>query len=92
METTGQTVGAIGGVLRILWDVIRLPLLGVLTLLEGIAQTVLGGVAFFSLLTALFFEYATPVAHFPFWTMLAISGGCVLTLILYFLCIRVLSD
>jgi len=92
MESMRQTNGVVGGVFRILWNGVRLPVLGVLVLFEGAAQTVLGGVAFFSLLTALFFEYATPVAHFPFWPMIALSGGCVLTLFLYYVCIRVLSE
>lgn len=77
--------------LRLLWNLVRLPILAVLTLLEGVAQTVLGGLAFLSLVTALFFEYATPVARFPFWETLTFSAGCVLALVLYYILVRVLS-
>jgi hypothetical protein len=92
MKTMQQTHDAVGGVFRILWTGVRLPLLGVLTLLEGTVQAVLGGAAFLIFWTALFFEYATRVAHFPFWPMLTLSGGCVVALILYYALLRVLSE
>ena len=92
MESVRQTNGGVGRVARTLWTGVRLPILGVLVLFEGAVQTVLGGLAFFIFLTALFFEYATPVKHFPFWTMMAISGGCLLAIVFYYVCIRVLSE
>jgi hypothetical protein len=49
METIGHAVFAFSEVLRVLWDVIRLLILGVLALVAGVARTVLGGLAFFSL-------------------------------------------
>jgi len=51
--------------------------LGVLALQDGVAQKLLGGLTFFSLITALFFEDATPVAHFPFRPMIAQRRKCV---------------
>ena len=92
MKAMQQTNDAVGGVFRILWTGVRLPILGVLTLLEGPVQTILGGAAFFIFWTALFFEYATPVQHFPFWTMMALSAGCLFALVFYYACIRLLSD
>jgi len=92
MKAMQQTNDAVGGVFRILWTGVRLPILGVLVLFEGAVQTVLGGLAFFIFLTALFFEFATPVKQFPFWTMMALSAGCLFALVLYYACIRVLSD
>ena len=92
MKTMQQTNDAVGGVFRILWTSVRLPILGILVLFEGGVQTVLGGLAFFIFLTALFFEFATPVKHFPFWTMMALSAGCLLAIVFYYACIRALSD
>ena len=92
MKTMQQTNDAVGGVFRILWTGVRLPILAVLVLFEGAVQTILGGLAFFIFLTALFFEFATPVKHFPFWTMIVLSGGCLLTIVFYYVCIRALSD
>ena len=92
MESVRQTNGGIGRVVRTLWTGVRLPILGVLVLFEGAVQTILGGLAFFIFLAAVFFEYATPVQHFPFWTMMALSAGCLLTVVFYYACIRVLSD
>lgn len=89
---TGNTVAvALVGALRVLWNVIRFPILAVLTLFEGVVQTVLGGLAFLSLLIALFFEYATPVTRFPFWETLAFSGMCALALVLYYTVVHLLS-
>ena len=70
--------------LRTLWDLIRLPVLAVLTLLEGTVTTVLGGVAFFGLVTALFFRFATSVVRFPFWTVVGVSSASAVALVLYF--------
>ena len=78
--------------LRTLWDLIRLPALAVLTLLEGVVTTVLGGVTFFGLLTALFFTFATPVGHFPFWTVVGVSAAGAVALVLYYALIHLLSD
>jgi hypothetical protein len=90
-RSCSPVVAGLSSTLRLLWNMVRLPLLAVLTLLEGAAQTVLGGLAFLSLLTALFFEYATPATRFPFWETVAFSGACVLTLVLYYATIRALS-
>ena len=92
MKTMQHTNDAVGGVFRILWTGVRLPILGVLVLFEGAVQTVLGGLAFFIFLTALFFEFATPVKQFPFWTMMVLSAGCLFALVFYYACVRVLSD
>ena len=91
MDSVQQTNGGIGRVVRTLWTGVRLPILGVLVLFEGAVQTILGGLAFFIFLAAVFFEYATPVQHFPFWTMMALSAGCLLAVVFYYACIRVLS-
>lgn len=82
---------ALVGALRLLWNLIRFPILAVLAPLEGVLQTVLGGLALLSLVTALFFEYATPVTRFPFWETLTFSAACVLASILYYVLVRVLS-
>lgn len=79
-------------IFRTLWDLVRLPLLAILTLLEGIVCSVLGGAAFLIFWIAIFFRYATAVTHFHFWPMMALSGGCVLALILYYALMAALSE
>ena len=70
---------------------IRLSILGVLTLFHGIAQAVLITFAVLTFLTALLFKFATPITHFPFWTLIVISGSCLFSYFLYVALIRIFS-
>jgi hypothetical protein len=64
----------IWGTTRLLWRVLRLPVLVFLVILEPVVRFLLGGLALLGALTALFFKFYG-VPHFPFALMLGVSVG-----------------
>jgi hypothetical protein len=79
------------GSLRCLWLLVRLPVLTLLVILEPVVAFVLGGLALAGVLTTIFFKLID-APHFPAWTMLCLSVGLGLALVVYEAVIRVLSD
>ena len=78
-------------IVRWLWHVVRLPIVTLLVILEPVVALVCGALALLGVLTTIFFKLiAAP--HFPTWTMLTISIGFGLALVLYEGAIVVLSD
>lgn len=77
--------------LRWLWRLVRLPALLVLVILEPIVAFACSTLALLGVLTTFFFA-VLHVPHFPAGTMLALSVGFALVLVLYEGLIRVLSD
>ena len=71
------------GALYCLWQVVRVPALALLVILEPIVSFVLVGIATLTVLVAFFFKFASNVAHFPFWGMLAGAVGCMMLLTIY---------
>jgi hypothetical protein len=70
---------------------VRLPVVMLLVILEPVVALLSGSVALLGLLTTVFFKLiAAP--NFPTWTMLSISIGFGLALVLYEGAIVVLSD
>jgi hypothetical protein len=65
-----------------LWQTIRLPLLGLLVILEPIVRIVMSGFALIGTLTAFLFEFGG-TRPFPFFGMLALSLGAFAVLALY---------
>lgn len=95
-ESTDSTwgpiaLGVLAGVLWLIWQAIRLPLLALLKILEPIVSTVLAAAALLGVLTALFWKLASDRPHFPFFGVIALSVGCFLLLTLYHAAIRLLS-
>ena len=86
-----MALGVLAGVLWLIWQAIRLPLLALLKILEPIISTVLAAAALLGTLTALFWKLASDRGHFPFFGVLALSVGCFLLLTLYHGAIRLLS-
>lgn len=84
-------LGALAGVLWLIWQAIRLPMLALLTILEPIVSTVLAAAALLGVLTALFWKLASNRPDFPFFGVLALSVGCFLLLTLYHGVMRLLS-
>lgn len=77
-------------ILRWVWHLVRLPIVTLLVILEPVVAFVCGALALLGVLATLFFKLiAAP--HFPVWTMLAISLGFALVLVLYEEAIAVLS-
>lgn len=79
-----------GLLLRGLWQLVRLPVFTLLVILEPVVALVLGGLALAGVLTTLFFV-AIHAPHFPAWTMLSLSIGFGLALMLYEAVLRVFS-
>ncbi len=75
---------------RGLWFLVRLPIFALLVILEPVVVLVLGGLALAGVVTTIFFTLIH-LPHFPVWTMLALSIGFALVLMLYEAVLRVLS-
>jgi len=73
------------------WQAVRLPLLGVLLILEPVVRVVLSAFALIVTLTAFFFEFAS-TRPFPFFGVLAVGLGAFGVLVLYECLIRLLSS
>jgi hypothetical protein len=79
-----------GLLLRGLWHLVRLPIFTLLVILEPVVALVLGGLALAGVLTTLFFVLIHG-PHFPAMTMLALSIGFGLALMLYEAVLRVFT-
>ena len=77
--------------LRLLWDLARVPVLEVLSLLAPAVEFVCGGLLLLGLLVSIAFELSGAGATFPFWRMIALSFGFGAFVIVYHGVIRVLS-
>jgi hypothetical protein len=77
--------------LRLVWRLIRLPILTFLVILQPVVGLVFGGLALLGVLMSFFFKLTGAAPHFPFLMMLAISVGCGLVLIGYEALIRYVS-
>jgi hypothetical protein len=76
--------------LRGLWFLVRLPIFTLLVILEPVVALLLGGLALAGVLTTIFFVLIH-APHFPAWTMLSLSVGFGLVLMLYEAVLRVFS-
>lgn len=79
------------GALWLAWQVIRLPIVAFLLIVEPIVRLVLSLAALFGILTAFLFEFSTAAPTFPFWGMVAFSVGCMLALMAYYALVELLS-
>jgi hypothetical protein len=84
-------LGALAGIVWILWQAVRVPVLALLLMLEPIVSTLLVAAALMGTLTAFFWKLTSDRADIPFFGVLALSIGCFLVLILYHGVIRLLS-
>jgi hypothetical protein len=83
---------AVWTVASITWKLISFPVLALLVILEPVARLLLAGLALLLTLTAFFLKLVMPpVAHAPFWGLLALAVGCVAALTLYYAALRILS-
>lgn len=78
-------------VLWIVWQVVRLPVIAVLLVLEPFASLILTAFGFLGIVVALFLKFSGDLPHFPFWLMTAFSVGAILLLMAYHALIRLLS-
>jgi hypothetical protein len=77
--------------LRVLWHLVRLPVLLLLVILEPVVAFLCGGLALLGVLATIFYK-AIGLPHFPMWTMLALSLGLGFALLLYEALIGALED
>jgi hypothetical protein len=85
------TLGLLAGLLWIIWQAIRVPVLALFLILEPIVSTLLVAAALLGTLTAIFWKLTWDRPGFPFFGVLALSVGCFLLLTLYHGVIRLLS-
>jgi hypothetical protein len=90
-NTCSIVLGTLAGLLWLIWQATRLPVLALLMILEPIVSTVLVAMALLGTLTAFFWKLASDRPDFPFLGMLALSLGCFFLLTLYHAAIRLLS-
>lgn len=79
------------GLARFSWNVVRLPIVATLAVLEPVVRTILAGIALLGILTALFSEFIVRAPNFPFWPMIGVSVGSALLLMVYYAVMRVFS-
>ena len=79
------------GVRWILWQVVRLPVLAVLIVLEPLISLILTAFGFLGIMVALILKFSGDLPYFPFWTMIAFSIGAILLLMAYHALISLLS-
>ncbi|MBW4053456.1 MAG: hypothetical protein HIU85_18735 [Proteobacteria bacterium] len=80
------------GVLWILWQLIRLPVLAVLLVLEPFVSLILTGFGFLGIVVALLLKLSGDLPHFPFWEMITFSVGALLLLMTYHRLIRIFAS
>ena len=68
---------------RILWDIVRLPVLTVLLVLEPLVSLILTAVAVFGLTAAVILGLSGNLPRFPFWGMVTFSAASLLPLTAY---------
>lgn len=71
------------GVGRVLWNVIRVPIVAVLLLLEPVVSFVCSLGLVLGIFTCIVFELSAVDPKFPLGKMLVFSFGCVVVLFLY---------
>ncbi len=71
-------------VLRLLWHLVRLPVLTVLLVLEHIVRFLLPAIALLAIFMSVFFELSGVAPQFPLWGMLGLSIACGLVLLGYY--------
>ena len=70
------------------WQVLRIPFATALVMLEPIVAFVLAGLAILGVIAALFRAIAGVGSNVAVWIMLALSGGSLLLLAIYYALIR----
>lgn len=87
----GIAAGIAAAALRVLLNLVRLPVFAVLVLAAPLVRLALGALGLLSLLAALFYQFFSPLPHPPFWSLLGFAVGCGLTLVLYERLLRLFS-
>ena len=78
--------------MRVLWKATRLPVLGVLLLIEPVIKYVLGSAMVLGVFASIAFEISAAGPRFPFIAMLALSLSFGVALFLYYGLVSLLAD
>ena len=78
-------------VLRLAFEVVRLPLLAILTLFAPVIEFLCGGLLLLGLLVSIAFKISNVGSSFPFWPVVGISLGFGVFVVVYYSLIRLLS-
>jgi hypothetical protein len=76
-------------VLSVCWRALCVPVYAFLAILEPIVSTILALLAVLGVCMSLVFKFLRP--DFPFWTMLGISIGFMVALMLYYALMRLVA-
>jgi hypothetical protein len=76
--------GTLVAAVRLMWRAGRLPLLGVLTLIEPVIRAVFSLAMVLGIFAAIVFEFSAAGPRFPFLGVLALSLGFGLALVAYY--------
>lgn len=79
------------GALWLLWQVVRLPVLAALLVLEPFVSLILTAAGFLGLVVAVILKFSGDLPHLPFWIMMGFSVGALLLLMAYHALISLLS-
>jgi len=79
------------GTIRIAWELVRLPLLAVLTLLAPVVQTLCAALMLLGLLVSFLFKISAVGPHFPLGLMVGVSFGFGLVIVAWHALIALLS-
>jgi hypothetical protein len=74
--------GLRGGV-QLCWRFLRLPVVGILVLLEPVVTVTFVCLAAAGVISSLVFRFSGVTPHFPFWGVLAAAAGCGLVPVAY---------
>lgn len=79
-------------VLRVLWQLVRLPVLAVLLVLEPFISLVLTAFSLLGIVLGLILKFSGDVPHFPFWLIIGFSLAAFLLLMAYHALIGILCQ
>jgi hypothetical protein len=83
--------GIATGTLILLWHAVRIPVFVVLRLAQPLVRLVLGALGLLSILSALFYQFASAEPHRPFLVLLGFGVACGVTLLVYERLLRLFS-
>jgi hypothetical protein len=90
-QSRSEAAQASRSALNLAWQVLRIPFATVLVLLEPIVGFVLAGLAILGVIAAVFRAIAGVGPNVAVWGMLALSGGSLLLLAIYYAVIRLFT-
>lgn len=90
-RTPDRTAAFAGRGARAIWNLIRLPILAVLTLLEPVVRTVVSLLIILGIIVTIVFEVSAVSAQFPLSTMIITIVSLAAVLVGYYALIALLS-